>query len=99
MLEKASARPGDRAQLRITCGRTLPLDGGRLGPVSAPMVQHEDFANPEEQRLKAADLVKRERAGGEKDDENPGSATCRSRAVRLGDDASRHTRHSPRGTV
>lgn len=41
MLEKATARLGDRAELRLTDGRTLPFDGGRFDLVCASMVLHE----------------------------------------------------------
>jgi len=41
MLEKAAARLGDRAELRLTDGHTLPFDRGRFDLVSTSMVLHE----------------------------------------------------------
>ncbi len=41
MLEIASARVGDRAELHLTDGDTLPFDGGRFDLVTTSMVLHE----------------------------------------------------------
>lgn len=41
MLEKATARLGDRAELHLTGGDTLPFDGGRFDLVTTSMVLHE----------------------------------------------------------
>ena len=41
MLERATARLGDRAELHLTDGDTLPFDGGRFDLVTTSMVLHE----------------------------------------------------------
>ncbi len=41
MLEKATARLGNRAELQRTDGDTLPFDGGRFDLVTTSMVLHE----------------------------------------------------------
>lgn len=41
MLERAIARLGDRAELHLTDGDTLPFDGGRFDLVTTSMVLHE----------------------------------------------------------
>ncbi len=41
MLEIATARVGDRAELHLTDGDTLPFDGGRFDLVTTSMVLHE----------------------------------------------------------
>lgn len=41
MLQKARARLGDRAELHLTDGDTLPFEGGRFDLVTASMVFHE----------------------------------------------------------
>jgi ubiquinone/menaquinone biosynthesis C-methylase UbiE len=41
MLEKATARLGDRAELHLTGGKDLPFDGGRFDLVTTSMVLHE----------------------------------------------------------
>lgn len=41
MLEKATARLGDRAELHLTDGHTLPFDDGRFDLVATSMVLHE----------------------------------------------------------
>jgi len=41
MLEQAAARLGDRAELQLTDGGTLPFDGNRFDLVTSSMVLHE----------------------------------------------------------
>jgi ubiquinone/menaquinone biosynthesis C-methylase UbiE len=41
MLEKATTRLGDRAELHLTDGDTLPFDGDRFDLVTTAMVLHE----------------------------------------------------------
>ncbi len=48
MLGKATARLGDRAELHLTDGHTLPFDGGRFDLVATSMVLHEVPADARE---------------------------------------------------